>query len=71
MCYLLISHGMWVDETAHIFKFINRKFRRVPYISIPSNYISNLSQSDRENLLEKIYESKYQFPDFCSISAFR
>lgn len=72
VCFLLITHGTFVDEMANIFKFI-KKDQSVPPIRFPM-----LDYEVRQEMLKSIAASNgsylarpYKFPTFCSISGFK
>lgn len=65
ICYLVISHGIWVDKMAHYFDCLEKAKRR-----IPSDHFLTLSDDARKELFVYQLEHPYQRPGYCAISAF-
>lgn len=71
MCYLIISHGMQVDEASNVFKHLENEYS-VPYKYMPSNYFCNESKEQKIKLLVFLGEMnmKYGIPAHGSFSGF-
>lgn len=67
--YLIVSHGIWVDEISHIFDFF--KSQTDVLSPLPETAFLALTNSQREKILNYVYDSVYLYPEFCSISGFK
>ena len=81
VCYLVVTHGVWVDQAAHVFKFLNHYWSddSVDYDpwtahlakrDVPFRYFSEMTPEQRDKLLEYLHTTQYGHPGYGSISAF-
>ena len=68
VCYLIVAHGMWVDELAHIQEYLQSNE------AVSSEIFASLEDEQnhcRTKLLESLATTTYGHPAYCSMSGFK
>ena len=57
-CYLMVTHGVFVDETANVFDFLSNDTSKTP---IPPTAFSCLTPEQRQKLLDFIQVEHFAY----------
>ena len=63
ICYIIISHGMFVDLSANLLGLVKTEV-------LPTTLFSGLSSDQRQKAIEHVSAAPYTHAEFCSMSAF-
>lgn len=50
VCYLIITHGMWVDQCAHIFDYLESS----SMFHIPNSYFCDMGGEEKEKMVKEL-----------------